>query len=147
MRKVQSFYTIYVPQNTTYFQNLRVLRKYSLCWQLTYKRHFVLQVDAGADVIVTQLFYYVDNFLKFVNYCRLTGITWPTVLGIMPINNYNGFIRKTCFCKKKLRYVGLHKTWCRNLIIYYSSCHCIFASEEDDQINLWCCWIWRYAFT
>ncbi|KAJ7947420.1 Methylenetetrahydrofolate reductase [Quillaja saponaria] len=59
------------------------------------------KVDAGADVIVTQLFYDTDIFLKFVNDCRRIGITCPIVPGIMPINNYKGFIRMTGFCKTK----------------------------------------------
>uniref|UniRef100_A0A6N2LPU6 Methylenetetrahydrofolate reductase n=1 Tax=Salix viminalis TaxID=40686 RepID=A0A6N2LPU6_SALVM len=46
------------------------------------------KVDAGADLIVTQLFYDTDIFLKFVNDCRQIGITCPIVPGIMPINNY-----------------------------------------------------------
>ncbi|GAB2227843.1 hypothetical protein Droror1_Dr00009670 [Drosera rotundifolia] len=58
--------------------------------------------DAGADLIVTQLFYDTDNFLKFVNDCRQIGITCPIVPGIMPINNYKGFIRMTGFCKTKI---------------------------------------------
>ncbi|KAJ7947419.1 Methylenetetrahydrofolate reductase [Quillaja saponaria] len=60
------------------------------------------KVDAGADVIVTQLFYDTDIFLKFVNDCRRIGITCPIVPGIMPINNYKGFIRMTGFCKTKV---------------------------------------------
>lgn len=60
------------------------------------------KVDAGADLIVTQLFYDTDLFLKFVNDCRKIGITCPIVPGIMPINNYNGFIRMTGFCKTKI---------------------------------------------
>lgn len=63
---------------------------------------FLLQVDAGADLIVTQLFYDTDIFLKFVNDCRQIGITCPIVPGIMPINNYKGFIRMTGFCKTKV---------------------------------------------
>ncbi|KAL2641214.1 hypothetical protein AAZV13_06G278000 [Glycine max] len=62
----------------------------------------VIQVDAGADLIVTQLFYDTDIFLKFVNDCRQIGITCPIVPGIMPINNYKGFIRMTGFCKTKI---------------------------------------------
>lgn len=61
-----------------------------------------LQVDAGADLIVTQLFYDTDIFLKFVNDCRQIGITCPIVPGIMPINNYKGFLRMTGFCKTKV---------------------------------------------
>lgn len=60
------------------------------------------KVDAGADFIITQLFYDTDTFLKFVNDCRQIGITCPIVPGIMPINNYNGFIRMTGFCKTKI---------------------------------------------
>ncbi|XP_050236712.1 methylenetetrahydrofolate reductase (NADH) 2-like [Mercurialis annua] len=60
------------------------------------------KVDAGADLIVTQLFYDTDIFLKFVNDCRQMGITCPIVPGIMPINNYKGFIRMTGFCKTKI---------------------------------------------
>lgn len=60
------------------------------------------KVDAGADLIVTQLFYDTDVFLKFVNDCRQMGITCPIVPGIMPINNYKGFIRMTGFCKTKI---------------------------------------------
>ncbi|KAK7294234.1 hypothetical protein RJT34_17121 [Clitoria ternatea] len=59
-------------------------------------------VDAGADLIVTQLFYDTDIFLKFVNDCRQIGITCPIVPGIKPINNYKGFLRMTGFCKTKI---------------------------------------------
>ncbi|KAG8098742.1 hypothetical protein GUJ93_ZPchr0013g33865 [Zizania palustris] len=60
------------------------------------------KVDAGADLIVTQLFYDTDIFLKFVNDCRQIGINCPIVPGIMPINNYKGFLRMTGFCKTKI---------------------------------------------
>ncbi|KAG9443448.1 hypothetical protein H6P81_014788 [Aristolochia fimbriata] len=60
------------------------------------------KVDAGADLIITQLFYDTDIFLKFVNDCRQIGITCPIVPGIMPINNYKGFLRMTGFCKTKV---------------------------------------------
>ncbi|XP_020584322.1 probable methylenetetrahydrofolate reductase [Phalaenopsis equestris] len=60
------------------------------------------KVDAGADLIITQLFYDTDVFLKFVNDCRQIGISCPIVPGIMPINNYKGFLRMTGFCKTKI---------------------------------------------
>jgi len=62
----------------------------------------VVQVDAGADLIVTQLFYDTDIFLKFVNDCRQIGINCPIVPGIMPISNYKGFLRMAGFCKTKV---------------------------------------------
>ncbi|XP_010251464.1 PREDICTED: methylenetetrahydrofolate reductase 2-like [Nelumbo nucifera] len=60
------------------------------------------KVDTGADLIITQLFYDTDIFLKFVNDCRQIGIKCPIVPGIMPINNYKGFLRMTGFCKTKI---------------------------------------------
>ncbi|GAQ85933.1 methylenetetrahydrofolate reductase [Klebsormidium nitens] len=60
------------------------------------------KMDAGGEVIVTQLFYDTDVFLKFVKDCREYGIDAPIVPGIMPINNYSGFKRMTAFCKTKV---------------------------------------------
>jgi methylenetetrahydrofolate reductase (NADPH) len=50
-------------------------------------------------VIVTQLFYDVELFLKFVSDCRAIGITVPIIPGIMPIQTYAGFARMIGFCK------------------------------------------------
>ncbi|KAJ1949649.1 methylenetetrahydrofolate reductase (NAD(P)H) met13, partial [Linderina macrospora] len=55
--------------------------------------------DAGADIVVTQLFYDVDNFLEWVDKCRAAGITMPILPGIMPIQNYSGFKRMTELCR------------------------------------------------
>lgn len=58
--------------------------------------------DAGAQVIVTQLFYDADVFLKFVDDCRAIGITAEILPGIMPIQTYGGFKRMTGFCKTRV---------------------------------------------
>ena len=60
------------------------------------------KVDAGADFIITQLFYDVDIFLNFVDDCRKIGIKCPILPGILPIINYNNFKRMTGFCKVKV---------------------------------------------
>ena len=60
------------------------------------------KVDAGADCIITQLFYDVDLFLQWVKDCREIGITVPIIPGIMPIGSYAGFFRMTGFCKTKI---------------------------------------------
>ncbi|SAM05949.1 hypothetical protein [Absidia glauca] len=60
-------------------------------------KHLKDKVDAGADLIVTQLFYDVDMFLDFVTKCRAIGITCPIVPGVFPIQNYQGLKRVISF--------------------------------------------------
>ena len=57
------------------------------------------KVDAGADFIITQMFFDVKCFIAFVKACRRVGIMCPIVPGIMCIQNYGGFDRMTKFCK------------------------------------------------
>lgn len=56
--------------------------------------HLKEKVDAGASFIVTQMFYDVDNFLRWVGKVRERGITIPIVPGIMPIATYASFLRR-----------------------------------------------------
>ncbi|XP_066547591.1 methylenetetrahydrofolate reductase (NADPH) [Amia ocellicauda] len=50
--------------------------------------HLKEKVDAGADFIITQLFFRPETFLKFVTDCRAIGITCPILPGIFPIQGY-----------------------------------------------------------
>lgn len=52
-----------------------------------------VKCDAGAQFIVTQLFYDVDGFESWVSSCRSAGINIPIIPGIMPIQNYASFRR------------------------------------------------------
>ncbi|GAA5931534.1 methylenetetrahydrofolate reductase (NAD(P)H) MET12 [Sporobolomyces koalae] len=54
--------------------------------------------EAGADFVVTQLFYDTDVFMKWYEACRKRGITIPILPGIMPIQNYLSFRRMTNLC-------------------------------------------------
>ncbi len=51
------------------------------------------KVDAGADYIVTQLFFDNRDFFDFAERCVIAGITVPIIPGIMPITTRKGMIR------------------------------------------------------
>ena len=53
------------------------------------------KIDAGADLIITQMFYDTKLFIEFVEKCKNIGITCPVIPGILPIQSYQGFMRMT----------------------------------------------------
>lgn len=60
------------------------------------------KVDAGGELVVTQLFYDEPLFAKFVSDCRAVGIRAPIIPGVMPVTSYAGFKRMTGFCKTRV---------------------------------------------
>jgi methylenetetrahydrofolate reductase (NADPH) len=49
------------------------------------------KIDAGADFVITQLFYDNQIFLDWVKDCRSAGIDCLIIPGIMPILGYDRF--------------------------------------------------------
>ncbi|KAF8844828.1 MTHFR-domain-containing protein [Paxillus ammoniavirescens] len=56
------------------------------------------KVDAGADFIVTQLFYDPDRFIGWVKKVRNRGINVHIIPGVMPIQTYSSFLRVIKLC-------------------------------------------------
>ena len=61
-------------------------------------RHFVDKVRAGANSAITQYFFNVDAYWRFVDECEPLGIDVPIVPGIMPITNYKQLARFSDAC-------------------------------------------------
>lgn len=71
------------PESTSYADDLRHLKE---------------KVDAGADFVITQLFFRAETFLQYLRDCRDIGIQCPILPGILPIQ----VIYKHYFCKRKM---------------------------------------------
>ncbi|MFT5696983.1 MAG: methylenetetrahydrofolate reductase (NADPH) [Myxococcota bacterium] len=56
------------------------------------------KVDAGAEVLITQLFFENAKFFAFMDRVHAAGITVPVVPGIMPIVSRAGVKRMTSMC-------------------------------------------------
>jgi methylenetetrahydrofolate reductase (NADPH) len=61
-------------------------------------RHLKAKVDAGADFLVTQLFFRNAAYEGFVERARAAGITLPVLPGIMPFTNVEQVERFTATC-------------------------------------------------
>jgi methylenetetrahydrofolate reductase (NADPH) len=60
------------------------------------------KVDAGADIIVTQLFYDNADFFRFRDRCEQAGIRVPIVPGLLPVTNLAQVQRIASLCKARL---------------------------------------------
>jgi methylenetetrahydrofolate reductase (NADPH) len=60
------------------------------------------KVDAGADVIITQLFYDNRDFFEFRERCERVGIQVPIVPGLLPVTNGRQVQRIASLCGAKL---------------------------------------------
>lgn len=75
------------PQSENRVQEIRCLKK---------------KVDAGAEVLLSQLFFDNDFFYRFVEDCRIAGIDTPITPGIMPVINASQIKRMVTLCGASL---------------------------------------------
>jgi len=60
--------------------------------------YFKRKIEAGADSAITQYFYNIDAYLRFIDNCDKANLNVPVVPGIMPITNYKGLVRFSDNC-------------------------------------------------
>jgi methylenetetrahydrofolate reductase (NADPH) len=65
-------------------------------------RHLKHKVDCGADIVITQLFYNNEDFLRFRDRCEKIGIRIPIIPGLLPVTNFAQIQRITAMCGAKL---------------------------------------------
>lgn len=65
-------------------------------------QHLKQKVDAGADLVITQLFYDNADFFRFRDLAVKAGITVPIVPGLLPITKYSQIDRITKLCGAKI---------------------------------------------
>jgi len=98
------------------------------------------KVDAGADYIVTQLFFENRDFYDFRDRCELAGIHVPIIAGIMPVTSLGGLKRMaelsggTRFPAKLLRALQRCQDdpeMVAHVGIHYASEQCLDLLEND----------------
>ncbi len=60
--------------------------------------NFAQKVEAGANAAITQYFYNLDAYLRFVEECEKRNVDIPIVPGIMPITNIKNLARFSEMC-------------------------------------------------
>ncbi len=56
------------------------------------------KIDAGASRAITQYFFDVEVYLRFIERVRAAGITLPIVPGILPVTNFAQVVRFSAMC-------------------------------------------------
>jgi methylenetetrahydrofolate reductase (NADPH) len=65
-------------------------------------RYCKAKVDAGADAIVTQMFFENDDYYRYVEDLRALGVEVPIVPGMMPIQSPAQCRRMSAMCQSKI---------------------------------------------
>ncbi len=61
-------------------------------------KHFKNKVAAGANGAITQYFYNIDAYYRFIDLCQRDNISIPVTPGIMPITNFSSLTRFSDRC-------------------------------------------------
>ncbi|MFM7768719.1 MAG: methylenetetrahydrofolate reductase, partial [Bacteroidota bacterium] len=90
-------------------------------------RHLKNKIDAGAEYIVTQMFFDNARFFSFVEKCREAGITVPIIPGLKPLTT-----RKQLSLLPKTFHIDLPD----DLVVAIEKCK---SDEDVKQVGIeWC---------
>ena len=90
-------------------------------------RHLKNKIDAGAEYIVTQMFFDNERFFAFVDKCREAGITVPIIPGLKPLTT-----RKQLSLLPKTFHIDLPD----DLVLAIEKCK---SDEDVKQVGIeWC---------
>ena len=117
-------------------------------------KYLKAKIDAGADYIVTQMFFDNEKFHAFVAACRAAGITVPIIPGIKPITTLRHitFLPKffhidfpeelsdllmKCTTNEEVREVGIH--WatkqCQDLVKMQAPCLHFYTMGKSEAVR------------
>jgi methylenetetrahydrofolate reductase (NADPH) len=65
-------------------------------------RYLKAKVDAGADVVITQLFFDNEDYYRYVDDLRKLGVSVPIVPGILPVLSVSQARRFTVLCGSRI---------------------------------------------
>ncbi len=94
--------------------------------------NFKRKMDAGANSAITQYFYNVDAYFRFVEDCRKLGITVPIVPGIMPIVKFAQLARFSDTCGAEI------PRWMRKTLESYGDDSASIQSYGLDVVTQLC---------
>ena len=57
------------------------------------------KIDAGATRAISQFFFDIDAYSRFIDKVRAAGITIPILPGIMPVTNFKGLVKMAAACQ------------------------------------------------
>jgi len=111
-------------------------------------RYLKQKVDAGGNIVITQLFLDAKVFLAFVDTCRTAGITVPILPGIMVFTQAGSLKRMTDLCKTRVppemqtridECKGDDKRFTAFALEYLTSlCQQVWASNKVPELHFYC---------
>ena len=93
---------------------------------------FVDKVNAGATKAVTQYFYNIDAYFRFVDEVQKLGVDIPIIPGIMPITSYDNLINFSTNCGAEI------PSWILNRLKLYRSDAESLEEFGEDVVSEMC---------